>query len=156
MGNYDGWRDFDPKAHAEKRPQPSPTAQTIQKNRWAAKPCILTESGEIYELALARKLNAVGVRCGSLFEAKRIRELVIWQKAGLITDLQLQRSFTLSYPSTPIAIVIGSYIADACYMRDGVFVVEDAKGMPGRSQLYQWKKKHFAAQYGFAITEVSL
>jgi hypothetical protein len=39
-------------------------------------------------------------------------------------------------------------------MRNGVFVVEDAKGMPGRSPLYQWKKKHFAAQYGFEITEV--
>jgi hypothetical protein len=126
------------------------------KTRWTAKPCILTMDGTVYELAIAKKLKIQGgIRCGSKFEAERIKELLLERKAGLITDLMLQRAFVLSYPSPTGPIVLGNYIADATYMRNGVFVVEDAKGLPGRSPLYQWKKRHFAAQYGFDITEAT-
>ena len=154
MGNYDGWRDFDLAAHNAKRAQPAAAAAPA-KSRWSAKPCILTPDGTVYDVAVAKKLKIVGVRCGSHHEATRIKELLLEQKVGLITDLMLQRRFTLSYPAeNGPPIVLGDYIADATYMRAGVFVVEDAKGLPGRSPIYQWKKKHFAAQYGFAITEV--
>jgi hypothetical protein len=146
---YKGWEGFDP-ASRTVTPGAAPA-----KTRWTAKPHIITTDGTIYELAIAKKFKVSGFRCGSLFEANRIKELLLEQKAGIITELMLQRRFTLSYPSATGPIVLGDYVADATYTRSGVFVVEDAKGQPGRTALYLWKRKHFAAQYGFAITEVS-
>ena len=42
--------------------------------------------------------------------------------------------------------------ADFVYIENGRKVVEDAKGV--RTQLYQWKRRHFEIQYGMPITEV--
>lgn len=145
----DSWRGYDPTTRSITAAAPA------KRNRWSAKPCIVTIGGEIFELAIAKKLQIVGVRCGSLFEANRVVELILEQKAGLITDLTLQRSYPLSYPSPTGPIVLGNYIADAVYLRAGVLVVEDAKGMPGRTAIYSWKRRHFEAQYApLTITEV--
>lgn len=148
--NYRGWENFDPASR-----QVRADADVAKQTRWKAIPHIVTLRGEIYDLAIAKQFKIVGYRCGSKFEAERIRDLILEQKVGTISDLTLQRAFPLSYPSPTGPIVLGNYIADAVYLRNGVMVVEDVKGMPGRTQLYAWKKKHWEAQYApLTITEV--
>ncbi|MGH9238758.1 MAG: DUF1064 domain-containing protein, partial [Vicinamibacterales bacterium] len=137
---YRGWENFDP-ASRTVTPGAAPA-----KTRWTAKPCILTLDGTIYELAVAKKLKITGLRCGSLFEAQRMKELVLEQKAGLITALAFQPGFPLTYPvAGGLPIFLGTYVADFSYKRNGVLVVEDAKGKPGRTPIYQWKRQHFRA-----------
>ena len=98
-----------------------------------------------------------GIKFASRHEASRYAELKMLEKAGLITDLQLQRVFTL----------IGAqkdkdgrtierpckYIADFVYKdADGKTVVEDAKGM--RTDVYKIKRKLMLSIYGIRIQEV--
>lgn len=151
MSKYPGWRDVDLKTL-----KPSTPATSVEtQKKWTAKPHIVTMDGAIYELAIAKKFKVQGFRCGSKMEAERIVELILMQKQQVISSLTLQRRFSLSYPSPTGPIEIGDYIADAVYLRNGQTIIEDVKGKPGRTQLYQWKKRHFEAQYApLTITEV--
>ncbi|MBQ0074518.1 MAG: DUF1064 domain-containing protein [Prevotella sp.] len=87
----------------------------------------------------AVKVLVDGIKFDSKKEAARYSELKILEKAGIITDLNLQQKFVL-IPSQ-YAEVTGygkpkrkciekecSYIADFTYMQDGKLVVEDVKG----------------------------
>lgn len=106
------------------------------------------------------KYNAVrtqvdGVWFDSKAEAARYSELKLLEKAGKIADLKIHNKWPLVIGET----VIGNYESDFDYFQiieangDAVLVVEDVKGV--RTPLYRWKKKHFEAQYGIKITEIT-
>ena len=95
-----------------------------------------------------------GVRFDSKAEAAHYKELKLREKAGDLHQLRLQTSWPLKVGDT----VLGNYKSDFDYHVGGAeapsaLVVVDVKGM--KTPLYRWKKKHFEAQYGIAITEVS-
>ena len=89
-----------------------------------------------------------GVRFASKREAARYRELRLLERAGEIARLELQPRYPLSVSGE----TIGSYVADFRYVRAGVEVVEDVKGV--KTPMYRWKKKHLRAEYGVEIEEV--
>lgn len=97
-----------------------------------------------------RTRNADGSMAASKWEAERLAQLELMEKAGEIRELRTQVSYPLMVGDT----LIGAYVADAVYfdVRRNCKVVEDAKGC--KTQLYRWKARHFKAQFGFAITEV--
>ena len=89
-----------------------------------------------------RKTTVNGITFDSLKEARRYAELLTFEKAGIITDLQRQVKFVL-IPAQREPDTIGpkggrrpgrlierecSYIADFVYSMDGQMVVEDVKG----------------------------
>ena len=91
-----------------------------------------------------------GEACDSKWEAERLQQLQLMEKAGEIRELRTQVSFPLMVGDE----MVGAYVADAVYfdVKQNRKVVEDAKGY--RTPLYRWKARHFKAQYGFAISEV--
>lgn len=100
--------------------------------------------------------------CDSIREYRRLKELELMQKKGLISGLQKQVPFELipsqrENPNNPKSKVLErsvKYIADFQYLRekDGVLVVEDAKGM--RTKEYIIKRKLMLHVHGIRITEV--
>ena len=106
-------------------------------------------------------------QCGSLqfihfpskAEAKRYGELMLEQRAGLISDLETQPRFPLNAVRFSTnqqepkhwVIKIGSYVADFKYHRHGEgIIIEDVKG-GADTPLSAWKRKHAEAQYGIKI-----
>ncbi len=89
-----------------------------------------------------------GITFASGREAKRYTELKLELLAGTITDLELQKPFSLDING----IHICDYIADFVYRRDGKQVIEDAKGK--RLELFRIKKALMLAIHGIAIVEV--
>lgn len=92
-----------------------------------------------------KKVEIDGIEFDSKKEARRYWELSLLQRAGKISDLQLQREFELipaQYETYPRYGKTGNrlqdgkrcieksctYKADFCYMQDGQLVVEDVKG----------------------------
>jgi hypothetical protein len=93
-----------------------------------------------------------GITFASRREANRYVALKIEQAAGVVTDLELQPQFPLSVITLDgTKVIIGRYIADFRYRRNGVLVVEDAKGM--KTDLYRWKRKHVEAEHGITVLE---
>lgn len=94
-------------------------------------------------------------------EAKRYGELKLLEKAGEIIGLKVQPEFSLNAWSADHADCpkVGVYRADFEYVIPGYRpitdqrVIEDVKGV--KTALYRWKKKHFEAQYGITITEIT-
>lgn len=66
--------------------------------------------------------------------------LKLMDRAGEITDLRLQVAYNLEVNG----IKIGKYIADFVYLRDGVEIIEDAKGK--QTDIFKRSAKHMAAQ----------
>lgn len=95
-----------------------------------------------------------GLTFASRREAARYQTLLLEQRAGAITSLEVQPQYPLAV-MTPagVAVVIGRYLADFRYQRDGRTVIEDAKGFAGKD-LYVWKKRHVEAQYGIEVVEI--
>lgn len=84
-------------------------------------------------------------------EARRFGELRLLERAGEISDLQIQPAF----PLTVNGKLVCKYLADFSYQRGGVRVVEDVKSEITRKHpVYRVKNKLFAAVMGFEITEV--
>lgn len=85
----------------------------------------------------------------SRLEARRYRELVLMQKAGIIRDLRTQVPFELqpSFKKGGKTIRAISYKADFVYIvcGTGKTVVEDTKGF--RTEVYKIKKKLFEYKY---------
>lgn len=102
----------------------------------------------------AQPTEVDGVRFASKKEAKRYRELKLLEKAGEISEIQLQPRFSLVVPvPTGEYEYIGSYIADFTYEdKAGQQVVEDVKGV--RTPVYRLKKKMVEAIYGVEIREI--
>lgn len=99
-----------------------------------------------------------GVRFASKAEARRYCDLKMLEKAGEISELEIQPRYELlAWPARGdrTRAMVGHYVADFRYRQGprGILVVEDVKGV--RTALYRWKKRHMLAQYGIQITEVS-
>lgn len=87
-----------------------------------------------------KKITVDGIEFDSKKEAKRYGELRLMEKAGEITDLQLQKEYVLIPPQyvnvrtsdgkvkKRCAERAVKYIADFVYKQDGKTVVEDVKG----------------------------
>lgn len=118
----------------------------------------------------SRKTSYNGELFDSKKEARRYAELVLMERAGVITDLRRQVKFELipaqyeEYerisPKTGKRLKSGKkcveqsvvYNADFVYMKDGKQVVEDAKGM--RTEKYIIKRKLMLWIHGIKIVEV--
>jgi hypothetical protein len=115
-----------------------------------------------------KKTVVDGIKFDSMREAARYRELKLLEKAGKITELQLQVEFVLApgvkyadkRPTPPIR-----YIADFVYFEvvdapkeiaptGKIYrhTVEDAKGM--RTQVYKIKKHLMMAAHKIEVKEV--
>jgi hypothetical protein len=96
-----------------------------------------------------------GITFSSKAEAKRYGELKLLEKAGEISDLELQPRYALEMAGfeTGEAVKVATYVADFSYFtKDGDFIVEDVKGF--RTEVFKLKKKMVKAQYGIDIQEI--
>ena len=99
--------------------------------------------------------DMIGFVHDSKREAMRANELILMQRAGVITDLQQQVPFQLieaqklSNGKTERACV---YIADFTYWENGRFIVEDAKGT--KTKEYIIKRKLMKKVHNIEIREV--
>ncbi len=89
-----------------------------------------------------------GITFDSAREANRYAELKIELLAGEITELELQKPFSLDVSG----IHICNYFADFVYKRDAMQIVEDAKGKP--TDLYKIKRALMLAIRAIKIVEV--
>ena len=105
----------------------------------------------------ARKITLDGITFDSHREARRYTELKLLERAGEISDLQLQVKYELiprqvdkdrRLLERPI-----SYIADFVYRdRDGNYIIEDAKGK--KTKEYIIKRKLMLYIRGIRVKEV--
>lgn len=98
-----------------------------------------------------KKVEADGYKFDSKREYQRYCELKLMNKAKRIKGLMVHPKFLLLE-----GFKIGKkrfqpmyYIADFSYEQNGVFVVEDVKGV--RTEAFNLKAKLFASKYGFEI-----
>ena len=102
-----------------------------------------------------RKVERDGIEFDSIKECQRYCELKLMQRAGAISDLQLQVPFEW-IPTQRIdgklAEKAVNYVADFVYTQDGQKVVEDTKGM--RTKEYIIKRKLLLERYGIRIREI--
>lgn len=118
-----------------------------------------------------KKVVVDGIEFDSKKEARRYSELKLLQRAGQISDLQLQQEFELipaqyetfeRYGKTGKRLQDGKrciekrcvYKADFAYKRDGQLVVEDTKSKATRTKDYIIKRKLLLERYGIRIIEV--
>ena len=120
----------------------------------------------------AKKTMFMGILFDSKAEARRYSELLILQRAGKISNLQLQVPFDLlpaqraestqifkrgaraGLPKPGAVLESGvKYFADFVYERNGKTVVEDVKGK--RTKDYVLKRKLMLYVHGIRITEVT-
>ncbi len=88
-----------------------------------------------------------GIKFDSKKEAARYKVLKLLEKAGKITNLELQPRYDLVVNFTKC----GFYKADFRYFENDKEVVEDVKGM--KTPIYNLKKKLVKAIYGIVIFE---
>lgn len=93
-----------------------------------------------------------GLKFDSIAESKRYEFLKLMQKAGEISDLEVQPGFKLEVEGK----LICEYRGDFAYRdKQGRFVVEDVKGQHTASlPLFRVKAKLFEALKGFPISVV--
>ncbi len=89
------------------------------------------------------------IRFDSKKEAARWGELVLLQRAGVISNLARQVKFTLDVEGVHIA----NYFADFTYDEDGKVVVEDVKSPATKTREYLMKKRLMKAIYRIDIRE---
>lgn len=102
-----------------------------------------------------RKTVIDGITFDSTKEANRYAELKLMERAGIITDLQLQKRFELQpafyhngKKQRPIY-----YVCDFFYKEGDVYVVEDVKSPVTRNnQVYKLKRKMMLYR-GYEIKE---
>ena len=98
------------------------------------------------------------VRLDSKKESERFQTLLVLLRAGAISDLRLQRDFTLQEAyTTPDGNRVRAirYRADFTYIKDGKLVVEDVKGGNAtKTREYSIKKKLVREKFGVEIVEV--
>ncbi len=98
----------------------------------------------------AVKTEINGIMFDSKREAARYQELRLLERAGEIKSLRLQVPYELIEKSKYGRSI--KYVADFVYSRNGLTVVEDAKGV--RTPVYRLKKRMMAEKYGIKIEEV--
>ena len=101
-----------------------------------------------------KKVVIDGIEFDSKKEAKRYQELLLMQKAGIITDLKMQVPYVLvpAFNLNKKRYRSMTYVADFVYKENGKEVVEDTKGF--RTDIYKIKKKLMAYIYQIEIKEV--
>ena len=101
------------------------------------------------------KTEENGIKFDSKKEANRYSELLLLERAGAITNLELQVPFEL-IPNQKINGKVVErackYVADFCYIENGQRVVEDTKGF--RTAEYIIKRKLMLYVHGIRIKEV--
>lgn len=106
------------------------------------------------EKATRRMPNGTIRTFDSQKEARRYDELVLLLKAGEISDLRLQQTFTLQegyISASGDAVRALTYKADFYYTKGGKSIVEDVKGV--KTEAYKIKKK-LMQEKGITIIEV--
>lgn len=91
-----------------------------------------------------------GYRFDSKKEARRYQELKLLEKAGAIHLLVADKK-QLRYELKVNGMKICDYVADFCYIENGLPVVEDCKGF--KTPEYRLKKKLMLACYSTEIRE---
>lgn len=105
-----------------------------------------------------RKITRDGITFDSVKECQRYCELKLMQRAGGISDLQMQVKYELipaqkvEFPDGVVKERATNYIADFVYQQNGLTVVEDTKGF--RTKDYVMKRKLMLWRYGIRIREV--
>ena len=103
----------------------------------------------------AKKVTYNGIEFDSKKEAKRYAELLLLERGGAISELQLQVKYEL-LPSQRIDGKVVErpvfYVADFVYKKDGETIVEDTKGVKTRE--YVIKRKLLLYIHGIRIKEV--
>lgn len=89
----------------------------------------------------AKPTTVDGIRFDSGAEARRYGQLKLLERAGKITDLELQPRFVCFINGKIVCV----YIADFAYFEGNHRKVEDVKGM--RTEVYKLKKKLVEAIY---------
>lgn len=103
----------------------------------------------------ARKTEVDGIVFDSKLEAHRYRELKLLEKAGEISDLQLQVKYELIPAQRLDGKVVEralNYVADFVYLENNKWVVEDTKGV--RTRDYIIKRKLMLYVHHIRIKEV--
>lgn len=94
-----------------------------------------------------------GVTFASKREAKRYQELLLAAKAKLIKDLELQPKFVLApsvrFEGEARAKPALRYVADFSYLRDGVRVIEDSKGV--QTDAFRIKRHLMKSVHGIEV-----
>jgi len=98
----------------------------------------------------AKKCTWNGMAFDSKKELARYQQLLLMEKAGVISDLHRQVEFELIPKQGKERAVF--YIADFVYRQGAETVVEDAKGV--RTRDYVIKRKLMLERYGIEIKEV--
>lgn len=95
----------------------------------------------------AKRTVIDGIQFDSKMEAEYYRQLMLLQRAGVITDLELQPGFTLldSFTKNGKKVQGIVYRADFKYKEAGKTVVVDVKGV--RTKDFNIKKKLFDYRY---------
>lgn len=103
----------------------------------------------------SKKVTIDGITFDSKREANRYRELALLERAGQITELELQKEFVL-IPSQRIDGKVVErackYKADFSYMENGKHIVEDTKGF--KTKDYIIKRKLMLYIHKIQIKEV--
>lgn len=76
-----------------------------------------------------------GIRFASKAESRRYSELLLLEKAGAVSKLELQPRFPLEVNGT----LVCTYVGDFSYDERGARVIEDVKGM--KTPDYRIKRK---------------
>ena len=102
----------------------------------------------------ARKITVDGIKFDSIREANRYSELLILQKAGIISDLRRQEEFELipkCGKERP-----ARYHADFSYIdtATGEKIVEDVKSRATKTKDYILRRKLMNWRYGIQIREI--
>lgn len=95
----------------------------------------------------ANKREIDGHTFDSIAEAQHYASLKLLERAGVISDLQLQPKYLLQegFVSLGHRERAIHYIADFQYVRSGKTVIEDVKGM--KTEVYKLKRKLFLYKY---------
>jgi hypothetical protein len=100
-----------------------------------------------------------GIRFDSHAEARRYAELKLLEKSGEICDLKAHPPYELTAVARESGerVKIGTFKPDFTYRNaSGQFVVEDVKSpVTLKEPRYRRNKKHFEAEWGLRIIEVS-
>jgi len=108
----------------------------------------------------ARAVRVDGILFDSTREAARYHELKLLIMAGLISDLEIHPGFALivAEESGPpwVFITVGQFHADFKYKdrRTGLWVVEDVKSHPTKTEAYKLRKRIVEARYKIKIVEI--
>lgn len=108
----------------------------------------------------AKKTQVNGITFDSKAEAKRYEELLLLERSGLVSNIELQKKFVL-LPSKRNADGYlereTAYVADFVYV-DSVagLVVEDIKSPATRTSEYVIKRKLMLHVHGITIKEVGV